>query len=906
MHPLLKVTAALSDLSNLIPLGTIDVNIEGLPGPAPAAPDGWLWAPPLPWVAPKEKSALAVFRLCHWLYLRATYLSVGNGRARLRIYGVPKDVNALIVYDEQNRPNAQRDLKAVFRLIDTTSASWYNYKSTPDLTSSVSDQPTSLSLREIYSKLPSPEPYALPFSKYSTLFEDVLAGNILGLTSTLFLYQRETVWKMLQQELLPQSRTDPRLVKKASPDGSIYYINSEETELWKTPQDFLDSRGGILCEEMGSGKTCICLALILCTLSQFSEVPLGYAATIPSSKASRSLVDHCVGTIAKNGVAWKDSLVQPALIDKIRLNPVSYTIWREKKGTRGENNERSVSADIYLSATTLVVVPDNLVTQWTLELSKHVAPEALDVKVINSSNPNIPPPEQLIRFDLVIISQSRFAREDEQGGLDCYRGVRLKCRCPYVGASRTVKCRCRSAVLRGPSPLIRIHWKRVIVDEGHSLGAKGTRLIRLASKLFVERRWCATGTPTEKLTSVELGMPTDFKPSWRDDSNAAQNDLRRLGAIVIDFLKLEPFTQSLWTKTIIRPYRHFQTAELDRIMSMMIRHRAFEIEKSVLLPPLIQRRIILEPTPYNRLSINTIIALIASNAVQSQRTDQDYLFHPSQLKNLRETVRNLMLSTFSWTGTAVQDLQQAIQHARDGLERGISKGKYSNEDFILLENAIVQMETAISDPVWRQLAVRSNSESGQEMGYLMTVEEEIDDAWAIYTENGYSLYSGASLVSMQQSLRKNNGVDEAAQIRNLVCAAKSPKSPLKSPVKITDEEQQKVRKVLQHSSSTLPQQAISPDNPLCRLRIMSTISSKLNYLIAQVLKYHESEKIIIFAEHSAVIWYISEALEILGIEYLIYIPQLVSLFAVYESNLRILNVNPSTSSRSLHLKQFAY
>jgi hypothetical protein len=59
-------------------------------------------------------------------------------------------------------------------------------------------------------------------------------------------------------------------------------------------------------------------------------------------------------------------------------------------------------------------------------------------------------------------------------------------------------------------------------------------------------------------------------------------------------------------------------------------------------------------------------------------------------------------------------------------------------------------------------------------------------------------------------------------------------------------------------------------------KILSTASSKLSYLIAQVVLYHKSEKIIVFYETDNVAYYIAQALEAINVEHLIYAKSLSS------------------------------
>lgn len=54
--------------------------------------------------------------------------------------------------------------------------------------------------------------------------------------------------------------------------------------------------------------------------------------------------------------------------------------------------------------------------------------------------------------------------------------------------------------------LLKVHWHRLVIDEGHSMGKDRTNAaIQFASWIQAKRRWAMTGTPT-KHTSAQLGQ----------------------------------------------------------------------------------------------------------------------------------------------------------------------------------------------------------------------------------------------------------------------------------------------------------------------------------------------------------------------------------------------------------------
>ena len=136
-------------------------------------------------------------------------------------------------------------------------------------------------------------------------------------------------------------------------------------------------------------------------------------------------------------------------------------------------------------------------------------------------------------------------------------------------------------------PLLKVHWLRLVVDEGHSMGrSQSSSTIQFASWIYAQRRWAMTGTPTKN--SSELGqLKSLFKflqhdffgsrldgsawwrngifKSWKEGSLSAFFRLQSLLGVLmkrhtkldIHELKLPIFEQSIVPMSAIEGERQF-------------------------------------------------------------------------------------------------------------------------------------------------------------------------------------------------------------------------------------------------------------------------------------------------------------------------------------------------------------
>lgn len=113
--------------------------------------------------------------------------------------------------------------------------------------------------------------------------------------------------------------------------------------------------------------------------------------------------------------------------------------------------------------TTLIVAPVSVMSNWDQQIKRHVKPDD-QPSVFTYHGDKKASAKELMKYDVVITSYGKLAREVENG------------------------C---SKVLLSPS----IEWRRVVLDEGHTIRNARTKVATAACQLKAKSRWVLTGTP---------------------------------------------------------------------------------------------------------------------------------------------------------------------------------------------------------------------------------------------------------------------------------------------------------------------------------------------------------------------------------------------------------------------------
>ncbi|CAI9091372.1 OLC1v1026393C2 [Oldenlandia corymbosa var. corymbosa] len=282
------------------------------------------------------------------------------------------------------------------------------------------------------------------------------------------------------------------------------------------------------------------------------------------------------------------------------------------------------SLRFYLSRATLIVVPANLVDHWRVQIEKHVRPGQLRVYVWGDNRkPGQKPSSHHLAWDYDIVLTT-FSR---------------------LSAEWSPKKR---------SALMEVHWLRVILDEGHTLGSSlnVTNKLQMAVFMRASSRWVLTGTPTPNTPNSQL---SHLHP-------------------VLKFLHEEVYglNQKSWEDGILKPFEAEMEEGRLRLMQLlqrcMISARKADLKT---IPPCIKKITFIDFTIEHAKSYNQLVETVRRNILLADWNDPSHvesLLNPKQWKSRSATVRNIRLSCCVAGHVRVSDAGQDIQETMDALQ----------------------------------------------------------------------------------------------------------------------------------------------------------------------------------------------------------------------------------------------
>eukprot|EP00249_Psilotum_nudum_P017494 c26350_g1_i1 orf=79-4755(+) len=273
---------------------------------------------------------------------------------------------------------------------------------------------------------------------------------------------------------------------------------------------------------------------------------------------------------------------------------------------------------MYLSRATLIVVPPNLVEHWKNQILRHTKPGQLRLYVWNEQKK--PPQAQDLawNYDVVITTFPRLSTEWS---------------------------------IRESSVLMSVHWLRIMLDEGHTLGSSLslTNKLQMAVSMHASRRWLLTGTPTPNTPNSQVAH---LQP-------------------MLKFLHEEVYGrhQKSWEGGILKPFEAGREEGRFRLLQLLQRCM-ISARKSDLctLPPCVRKVTLLDFTQKHADSYNELVVTVRRNILMADWNDPSHvesLLNPKQWKFRSNTIRNVRLSCCVAGHIKVRNAGEDIQETMD-------------------------------------------------------------------------------------------------------------------------------------------------------------------------------------------------------------------------------------------------
>ncbi|KAK4536086.1 hypothetical protein CDCA_CDCA07G2111 [Cyanidium caldarium] len=254
----------------------------------------------------------------------------------------------------------------------------------------------------------------------------------------------------------------------------------------------------------------------------------------------------------------------------------------------------------YCSAATLVILPDNLITHWRQQIEQHVEPRVQLRCTVFRRRPRCAW-EMAFHYDIVLLSLQ-------------------------------VLRQCHADIMSGRCLLNRIHWLRIIIDEGHTIGSLSVTNVQQACQaLSAERRWIMTGTPTpSRATSA--------------------SELQHLQPL-LTFLHLEPFasTRRAFLQCVQRPVERRLGEEGLHALRQTLQHMMMRSSKEEVasIPRLIVHDDVVDFSEEEAAAYNELVSVVHRNLLLADffdETHRESLLHPGNRGLAQAALRNLRLA----------------------------------------------------------------------------------------------------------------------------------------------------------------------------------------------------------------------------------------------------------------------
>ena len=288
---------------------------------------------------------------------------------------------------------------------------------------------------------------------------------------------------------------------------------------------------------------------------------------------------------------------------------------------------------VFLSGATLVVLPGNLIQHWKRQMRRHVrgndaqsselgkgssARAPLAVYVLETERDMLPAHELAWNYDVVLTTFQKLSVE-------------------WSRPDRLTR------------PMLCVHWLRVVLDEGHALGASlgVTNRLQMACALRAERRWIMTGTPTPATTGSGAAHMHPLLAFLREGAYGAE--------------------QRVFRDLVQRPLEGGGVDGEARLRECLKRVMIRASKED--LPTLAPCRLRVEVLDFEQSharSYNALVDVIQRNLLLADWLDKEHqesLLHASQAKQQRLAMNNVRLASCVAGGLPVRPNEPHLREA---------------------------------------------------------------------------------------------------------------------------------------------------------------------------------------------------------------------------------------------------
>ncbi|XP_055579218.1 helicase-like transcription factor isoform X2 [Falco biarmicus] len=319
--------------------------------------------------------------------------------------------------------------------------------------------------------------------------------------------------------------------------------------------------GGILADDMGLGKTLTTIALILTNFQDGKPLPV---EKITSDKFYEVSGTNTMNNVGRRLCKDSSNVMEPGVskVKKLETTLLEYSSCLPKRD-KAKKRRYSGSSDLGESeewllqqteTTSCVIQEDTGLLPSSTCLKRQTKRKGIaSFQSVKKKYSDDGPRATLIVCPLSVLSSwidefEQHIHQDFHVNIYVHYGSD-RSKDPSVLSEQDIVLTTYNTLatdygIRGDSPLHKVKWLRIVLDEGHTIRNPNAQQTKAALNLEAHRRWVLTGTPI-------------------------QNSVKDLWSL-ISFLKLKPFTdREWWHRTIQRPVTMGAPGGLGRLQSLI-------------------------------------------------------------------------------------------------------------------------------------------------------------------------------------------------------------------------------------------------------------------------------------------------------------------------------------------------